>query len=514
MFKQYSTSQLGLSGTSQLSLNHKLSQLRHINRRLIATAATCVVFVAAAVSGVNAQYKGYKKILTRSATTLDLLAQPSYDIDQCANLTPGCQWVNGELGHQNSSYTEGDSVPFRVKLTNLTVGETYTYTINWDATDNPTPNHGYDYLTSYNRTVTDANVCDGQITGCPTPPANSTGTPYVSSAPIPIDDVVRAGPDGTLGTADDVTQIPGRFWMFGGDITGVSGYTYTPAPNFNVATKVSITITFVAQAETVVLAWGGHISTRADWGDRSAIGFSGSPYHMRNGSFCVAPTDCKGGNADLQIKVSDVLAVTAVRVIKDVNIVGRTTSEAFSFASSTNFDAGGLFALRPDGVLGDDRIIRFVTPGTFTISETLAAGSSWSLTGINCTINAGGGVAGTAIVSGPQVTLTVNAGNFVSCTYVNTFVGPTAAHASLNGRVATKAGVGIRGALVTILDATTGETKYAVTNTFGYYNFSELPVEDFYVLNVSAKRYTFSENSQQSLVMHEDAVGINFTSDQ
>src|SRR3982751_1149899 len=129
-------------------------------------AVVCLLFAAASVT---AQYKGYRSVFK---TTTDiskdavLLANPAYDIDQCANLNPSCNWINGELGHQNSSYSEDDSVPFRAKMTNLTAGQTYSYTINWDATDNPTPNHGYDYLTTYNRTVAGADVCAG-VTNCP-----------------------------------------------------------------------------------------------------------------------------------------------------------------------------------------------------------------------------------------------------------------------------------------------------------------------------------------------------------
>ena len=64
-----------------------------------------------------------------------------------------------------------------------------------------------------------------------------------------------------------------------------------------------------------------------------------------------------------------------------------------------------------------------------------------------------------------------------------------------------------------MFDASTGTSKTAITNTFGYYSFTEMSVDDYYILNVAAKRYSFS-NPQQSFVIQGDLADINFTSDQ
>ena len=490
------------------------TRIRLAGKLLIVTVA-CMLL---ALTNVNAQYKGFKRVLTPAQPTeaenILLLANPGYDIDQCANLDPTCNWVNGELGHQNSDYAEGDTVPFRVKMTNLTIGQKYSYTISWDATDNPTPNHGYDYLQTYNKTVVGANICKS-VTGCP-----AGG----STAAIPIDDVVRAGRDGILGNADDVVQPAGVFTLLGGNITGVSGYTYTPAPNFNQAVQVTITISFTATAETAVLAWGGHISTRLDWGNKSAIGFPGSPYHMRNGSFCVPettggnPTDCKGGNADLQIKVSEVTPITGLRIIKEVNVPGGISSIAFPFISTGGAPLPGSFSL-VDNNTAADRITQqyaalSVPAGPITVVETLPS-SNWTVASVTCTITSGDGSTGTAVGNAglQQALINLTFGDFAECTFVNIGAAVTAASGSISGRVMTQAGMGIRGALVTVFDASTNTTKMAMTNSFGYYRFVELPVENFYILNVSAKRYTFS-HPQQAVQMHDDIADFNFTSDQ
>src|SRR6185295_2245103 len=94
------------------------------------------------------------------------------------------------------------------------------------------------------------------------------------------------------GGGDDITQIPGSFSMFGGTITATSGYTVTGT--YAGDSTTFITITFTSNVANPVLAWGGHIATRIDWGiTNSAIAISGSPYHSR-----LEDVNGSGGNQD------------------------------------------------------------------------------------------------------------------------------------------------------------------------------------------------------------------------
>ena len=62
-----------------------------------------------------------------------------------------------------------------------------------------------------------------------------------------------------------------------------------------------------------VLAWGGHISTRADWGqDNSAVAISGSPYHMR-----LIDLDGSGGNQDRSLSADAVIFPGSITIIKN-----------------------------------------------------------------------------------------------------------------------------------------------------------------------------------------------------
>jgi serine protease AprX len=74
---------------------------------------------------------------------------------------------------------------------------------------------------------------------------------------------------------------------------------------------------------------------------------------------------------------------------------------------------------------------------------------------------------------------------------INSVPGPTAAAVSVAGRVLARDGSGIRGALVTITDAQ-GSLRRAMTNAFGYYLIDSVPAGPVYIIQASARRYTFS----------------------
>lgn len=72
---------------------------------------------------------------------------------------------------------------------------------------------------------------------------------------------------------------------------------------------------------------------------------------------------------------------------------------------------------------------------------------------------------------------------------------PTAATASLAGRIVTADGRGISRVRVTLTDMS-GNGQTALTSSFGYYSFGDLATGQTYVLSVSAKGYRFEEASR------------------
>src|SRR6266404_364169 len=114
--------------------------------------------------------------------------------------TSASQWVNGNLGASKASYFEGDSIPYRLTMDNLSL-TSHTVTIEWDTTKSG--KHAIDYLTTFNQSVADANPCLG-VSGC--------GSPTTFAIPA----------DPQLGS---VTPIPGNFTLYGGNITAVGAYS-------------------------------------------------------------------------------------------------------------------------------------------------------------------------------------------------------------------------------------------------------------------------------------------------
>ena len=196
---------------------------------------------------------------------------PGTRLEQCENLPTVCDsshssnWITGNLGISNSDYSEGDSVPFRATINNLTIGASYSVKISWESTKDG--KHAYDYLTSYNRTESTADPCVGLTCASPS-----------DTLPIPIDPNVTGG---------GVTQIGSQlFSLFGGSFVDAganiansgdlcatatcniasnpSGYVLTGT--YAGSSSTSTDVYFTAAAESVVLAWGGRIAAEADWG--------------------------------------------------------------------------------------------------------------------------------------------------------------------------------------------------------------------------------------------------------
>ncbi|MBU3688673.1 MAG: LPXTG cell wall anchor domain-containing protein [Actinobacteria bacterium] len=245
----------------------------------------------------------------------DASGQPkaSVSIEQCANANSTCDsaspsnWVTGNLNRNNSSYPEGNSVPYRAIISGLVSGETYAVRIEWDSTESI--HHALDFLTDFDRTESGADPCAGVT--CGTGPA---------TLGIPSDPNVVAG---------GVTPIGGQaFHLWGGSFAGsgstvsnlgnlCAGATCTIGSNpsaylltgdYTGSSKTSLELYFTASSPTVVLAWGGHVATQTDWGlGKSASALQGSPYHMRVVDFrCSDAANCSAGNQDLSMRATAV----------------------------------------------------------------------------------------------------------------------------------------------------------------------------------------------------------------
>ncbi len=413
----------------------------------------------------------------------------------------GTHWVTGNVNQAKAHWVEGQSLVYRAVLEGFTVGNSYSITIGYDTSKGG--KRAIDYLTSFDRTETLAmgnNPCSG-VAGC------SLGT--FTTAPIPVDSDVLAGFDQIPGNGDDVSQIPGVFTLFDGTISGVSGYTLSGT--YAGDSSRAITVTFTANQADMVLAWGGHIATRSDWGtNNSAIFINGSPYH----TYADACGNFNCGNQDLQLAAAAVAPAASIRIIKDaqpdsVTDFNFTASGQAASAFILDDDALAVDGV-PDNVYSNTQVFNnlalFGPTNSVTITETPAG--FYDLTTINCT-SVGGTNNNIISVPGENVQIVLEPGEEVTCTFVNTV--NTAAYTSVGGRVADGFGQGVSRARLTITDVNTGETQTAVTNSLGYYRFDELTVGEFYVVTVSHRKFTFVENNH-SFVLNDAIENLDFTS--
>ena len=87
------------------------------------------------------------------------------------------------------------------------------------------------------------------------------------------------------------------------------------------------------------------------------------------------------------------------------------------------------------------------------------------------------------------------------------FLAPTAANVTISGRVLTTDGEGIRNAKVTLTNSN-GATRTATTNSFGYYNLTDISTGETYVVGVISKGYNFAS---RTLSIQDDAANVDFT---
>jgi hypothetical protein len=479
------------------------------------TLAFFLCFTAMAIS-ISAQLSRYEqKTLSPEAIGIN--------IEQCANgplsapihcnVSSGNDgWARGNVNESKSHYYEGDSLPIRIVADGLTIGDSYTVTIGYDYTKGG--KYATDYLTDYDRTESVMNdPCVG-VSGCTLTPENNIG--------IPLDPQVAAGFDGVPMTSDDITQISGSFSCFGCTFTGVSGYSLSGSTAGD--SSKTLTLTFTADKTAIVIAYGSHISTRADWGlANSAINISGSPYH----NYIVDFPGANGGSRDLQLSAAAVIFPASVTIIKSVATLpampgdppGTTSTVVFNFSSTANLGTTAFSLV--DNVVGSGGggtasqtfgpIVNFGTGNTITVTEANYA-PIWSLANLACVSNPNGGAGtnnNTINLGTRSVGIVLEEGEFVTCTFSNTQFQPSAAPASISGRAVDSFGTGIGGARISVTDAQSGIVFSAITNPFGYYTIEGTEVETFYVMTISHKRYTFADDTR-SFTLHDDLTGVDF----
>jgi hypothetical protein len=237
---------------------------------------------------------------------------PPLVLDPCA----GTNWVTGNVGGSKAHWREGEFLSYRDTI-DIGAAGTHTFQLHYDTVVSGL--HAIDYLGSFDTTETTSPTAtafhanNSDPCGDILPAINCDPSAPASSYPIPPANLTNC--NGSLGTAP--TQIAGSMKIFGDNSPVITGVSYVAE---NVAggggsCTTSIAITFTTTGPgTVVLAWGGHIASEAEWGNgNSATFISGSNYHMHQDSLVSNGVNQNGvGSQDRSLSTSAVVFTPSI----------------------------------------------------------------------------------------------------------------------------------------------------------------------------------------------------------
>ena len=259
-----------------------------------------------------------------------LVLNGTQTVVDCAGVGSGNDgWVNGNAGAANAHYAEGESISYRARVTGVQNNDQIVLVMGYDVVHSGV--HAIDYLTDKNRWQTPETT----VAAHPDDPDDTVGNQAAptSTAAIPqpttnvqVDvsktlasgDCQKAGAGATQQPVTSFLAVPAaeRVMEFFGGTNGVVAYV-GPAPSLldhNGDQEQQISVSFKATRTNPVIAWGGHIASRLDWGcadgPQSASGISGSPYHMRIKSISVNGVSQSLGNQDRSLSAGAVIFVS------------------------------------------------------------------------------------------------------------------------------------------------------------------------------------------------------------
>lgn len=233
-----------------------------------------------------------------------------------------CHWSNGNLNASNSTYHEDDATVQRLAIDDLPINSDHTVIIKYSTTKGG--KHSYDFMTDDNfselapNPLTSSDLCDPALTNLGTQSDCASLTPDISGD-IPADPLALGHDTARVGTRH--FKIRNGSWVTSGVVskgilagpTMVSG-SYASDSDTTITLKFHVGSSCLGQHSNkceVLITWGAHISTQADWGTgNSAVNISGSPYHVQIAA--VDSTSITGGGRDNQMAASAIVVTPTV----------------------------------------------------------------------------------------------------------------------------------------------------------------------------------------------------------
>ncbi|HNW77227.1 MAG TPA: hypothetical protein PKJ28_10120, partial [Bacteroidales bacterium] len=216
-----------------------------------------------------------------SAIPLD--APAAANLDQARNgpyaapLSP-VHWVNGNVNQSQAHMVEGYSIPYRIVMTDMPIGQTVDLILEYDTRHSGA--NALDFLTGYDNL--DPHNVWGHSAEIVNPVIGYPQFTLGSEAHIPIQAPTNT-PTQTFFN-NFMAANPGLNYLslWGGTPTATPFQYVSEGALVGNVSSTRFVVHFVANQSTIILSWGGHIASAVDWGaGNSAGGISGSPYHTR-----------------------------------------------------------------------------------------------------------------------------------------------------------------------------------------------------------------------------------------
>jgi hypothetical protein len=118
-------------------------------------------------------------------------------------------------------------------------------------------------------------------------------------------------------------------------------------------------------------------------------------------------------------------------------------------------------------------------------------------------------------LTGSYTILATKSGSFIAAeapqngNYQIAMLAPTAAGVTIGGRVSSSSGASVSNASVLVTNQA-GETRSAITNSFGYFRFENVAAGASYVFEIRHKRYSFAP---RVVNVGEELNELNFTAE-
>ena len=314
-------------------------------------------------AGGGSVAKGSASGATAPGPTTAAASSLSVNLDQFAN-QPGQGWQNGDLNGNNSTYGEGDVVPFRLAIEGLAAGQ-HTIHLNYDFLTGGS--EAYDFLATWNVTENPNKCADPNSGGASSQCPNSLGSADIHA--FPGDSFTPAvSPGLTVNGAMAFAGVSRNLTMYGGTVNSITAPAHASG-------KGDMTLTFTTTSDWAFFLWGAHIAQSAYWNESNggaangAATISGAPWHMRTQQL----DNSSNKNQDRSIQPSAIAAPTPnISVLKTADQGTINAGDTAAFTIVVTNDGPGV-------------------ANNVTLNDPLPAGVAWSISPAvtGCSISSG-----------------------------------------------------------------------------------------------------------------------------